>query len=136
MVRRCACGAEIALPKGRGRPRSKCEACSPPRSKVTSTPGVVTPFVPRAVPSTPVAPAGGLEASVRATLEQADRIDTPDGAAALYAARMLDQDDHSGTSAATLLREMRSAVAAATKGAATGDDFVDELRERRRRRAI
>jgi hypothetical protein len=75
-----------------------------------------------------------LERAVRAELEQYGRADSPDGASALYAARMLEAGPHSGASAASLLRELRAAVAAATKGASAAEDLVDELRAKRERR--
>lgn len=95
----------------------------------------MTTLVPRSELSAVAEPAcGPLERAVRTTLEEFGRTDTPDGAAALYAARLLDEGGHTGASAASLLRELRAAAADATKGASTGMDLVDELRAKRAQR--
>jgi hypothetical protein len=78
---------------------------------------------------------GTLEAAIRTELERFDRVECPDGAAALYAARMLDAGGHTGASAASLLRECRVAVEAAIKGIAPAGDVVDELKAKRRARS-
>lgn len=75
-----------------------------------------------------------LEPAVRAELDRYGRAESPDGAAALYAARLLDLGGHTGSSASALLREMRTAVEAAIRGVPAEDDVVDELRAKRRAR--
>jgi hypothetical protein len=55
--------------------------------------------------------------------------------AAIYAAAMLDQGGLTGPAAAALLREFRSASDAALKAGRGTADLIDELRERRQKRA-
>src|SRR4051812_10735089 len=124
MRRKCACGAVIPPQIGPGRPRVKCETCKPSvrRERPAKTPAATVSALvkPESV--------GTLEAAIRAELDRYGRADSPDGAAALYAARLLDVGGHTGSSAASLLRECRSATEAAIKGATGAGDVVDELR--------
>lgn len=84
---------------------------------------------------------GPVEASTRAELEEADRIDTALGQAALTLARRLDAwtSLDTGSSLGSLATSLANLIDKATKGAAAGaDDPVRELqrkREERRRRA-
>lgn len=126
----CPCGAQLPPFLGKGRPRKYCTDCNPVRTRhdkpkvsasVTSLPA------PERLTST-------LEDAVRSELEAFGRADSPDGVAALYAARMLEAGGHTGSAASALLREMRASVTAATKGASTGADLVDELRAKRAKR--
>lgn len=92
----------------------------------------MTPLVKAASAATE--PTGSLEASIRAELDRYGKLDSSDGAAALYAARLLDAGGHTGSSAASLLRECRAATEAAVKGVPGVGDVVDELRAKRRAR--
>ena len=69
--------------------------------------------------------------AVRATLRESGREDTADGAAAVFAARTAEAGGNTGSAVAALLKELRAAVDAATKGAVPAFDAVDELRKRR-----
>ena len=80
------------------------------------------------------AAAGWFEAQTRAELEEYGRAECTDGAAALFAARMLDAGGHTASGAAALLREVRAAKDAAVRGQAAAGDVVDELRAKRRAR--
>ena len=120
----CACGRPIVHPPT-GRRRTKCETCSPTKSRTT--------VVPLPPPGAPVRGTTRMSVgeAVRAELDAVGRLDTVDGAAAVYAADMLDAGGHTGPSAAALLKEVRAAVEAAKKGAQAGASLVDELRRRR-----
>lgn len=70
-------------------------------------------------------------ASYRARLEQAERLDTPEGAHALYLAQLFAEGQHTAAGAAALSRELRAAMEAATKDAPREADRMDELAARR-----
>lgn len=117
------CGKPLPALKGRGKPRTYCEDCSPTRrrkpTKVTSLP-------------TPAAPTEGRNVvATRAALESAGRIDTVAGAAALSLAEILDAGGQSGSAAAALVRELRATMEEALQGVRTSTSLVDELRARR-----
>lgn len=87
----------------------------------------------------PAAASSGVERATRAELEEVDRVDTALGQAALALARRLDvgQAD-TGSAMASLVKEWRATLAAATEGATTAEDPIDEIRaqwEKRLRRA-
>jgi hypothetical protein len=131
MARNCDCGAPIPPQVGPGRPRTKCDACRRVRSRPERRKGIVTPLRAETAAAAVAEPVS-LETAIRAELDRYGRADSPDGAAALYAARVLDMGGHTGSSAASLLREMRTAVEAAVRGVPAEGDVVDELRAKRR----
>lgn len=87
-----------------------------------------------AVESSPVRESGLVEA-YRLQLESAERLNTPEGAHVMLLARLFEAGTHTAAGAASLSRELRAALAEALKGAPKAADGVDELRERRRRKA-
>lgn len=122
MARQCtSCGADLPVEQGRGRPRSKCVDCSPPRRLAVAD-----------EPAPPVQ-AAGLLAKVRRQLEDAGRQDTVCGIAALEAARSLEEDELTGSARAQLLAVMTRSAAEALEGSAKPDALLDELRARRER---
>lgn len=89
-----------------------------------------------AAPASPKPVEGPVLVSTRKTLEDAGRLDTPMGQAAMVLAARLDfclRD--TGSAVASLARELRSTLDAATAGAnrvgSPTDRMRDELRERR-----
>ena len=135
------CGAEIPPQERPGRPRVKCEACSPSRPRRKWKPeqaSAAPPAPPVAVLALAEAVAEGPgrnEAAVRAQLGAVGRLDSIAGAAALDAAIALDSPRIGAVGRATLLKEMRTAAAEALKGAAPAGRLVDELRAQRARRS-
>lgn len=69
-----------------------------------------------------------------ATLQTADRADTPAGAAALVIARKLDAGGDTGSAVAALTRELRAAVAEAVANATVAGDQIDEIARKREER--
>lgn len=80
-------------------------------------------------------PVVGMVAATRKELEGAGRLDSSLGQAALAAAARVDANHETGSALAALLREHRAIMGEALKGAPTQADRLDELAERRRRRA-
>ena len=123
MARQCtSCGADLPVELGRGRPRSKCVDCSPPRRLAVADEPAPAPVQ-----------AAGLLAKVRRQLEDAGRQDTVCGIAALEAARSLEDDELTGSARAQLLAVMTRSAAEALEGSAKPDALLDELRARRER---
>jgi len=77
----------------------------------------------------------GLVGSYRAQLEEAERLDTPDGALVIHLATLFESGEHTASGAAALSRELRAAMEVALKGAAKQGDSIDELTARRRAKA-
>lgn len=68
-------------------------------------------------------------------LEEAERLDTPEGMTALALAHRLDNGGRdTGSALASVARELRATLAEALKGAAVAADPVDEIRARRERK--
>ena len=129
---RCA-GCEEPLPpkRGRGKPRKFCVTCRPPRTAAkTSTPE------PAPLPRTVVQAAeGSLVESVEAELVAAGKHDASIGQQALSLARRIMSEQDSGAAIASMHKELRVMMNAATAGsAADAGDFLDELSARRERR--
>jgi len=76
----------------------------------------------------------GLMAAVRRELDEAGRLESALGQAALELARNVGSPVNSGASVASLVKQLRETMADALKGAATADDALDELRKRRDRK--
>jgi hypothetical protein len=85
------------------------------------------------VPSTAESEPDPLVEAVRRELEAAARLDTSLGQQALAAAERMSAA--SGAAFAALSKELRELMTAATKGAATAVDPIDELKLRRDRKS-
>lgn len=137
----CECGRTLPPPGPRGgRRRTKCEVCSPPRPKPAAGPPPTT--TAQLLPFTAAGPApepteGVLvpESVFSATLKQlaaAGRAHTAAGAAALALAKQLDQGV---PTAPSVSNAMLKALDVALAGAKQAPDWLDELADRRERRA-
>lgn len=128
-AKKCAdCGAPFT-PKP-GNIRKYCHACSPPqrpRNKPPVKPTLVT------VDSVPVEP-GRIYAHTLATLQSAERHETPLGAVALTLAEQIDAGGHAATGYAALAKQLEATLASALDGVKLTVSAVDELRARRERR--
>jgi hypothetical protein len=80
------------------------------------------------------APAG-VEAATAAELATAGRTATASGQSALALARRIDAGVDTGASIASMVRELRAALADALRDAAVAVDPLDELKAKRDRRA-
>lgn len=83
----------------------------------------------------PLPVASGLVAAVRAELEAAERDATALGAQALALAARIDTGADTGSAIAALSKELRAVMDSALAGAAKAADKLDELSERRKRKA-
>lgn len=131
MERLCvSCGAPLPAPKSSGRPRTKCESCSPARARDARrrAPHKLAEVAP--LESSPTRPSGLLGAT-RRQLEDAGRLDSIAGQAALVLAEQLVNGQHSGAGYAALVRELRATIAEALDGAAVANDPLDEIKLRR-----
>lgn len=95
--------------------------------------GVDAPPAPAAV--MPLVGESPLVASVRRALEDAGRLDSVLGQQALMLAGRLAGQGDSGSAVAALSRELRAVMDAALADAPQAADALDELAERRRRKA-
>ncbi len=143
--RRCECGRTLPEPgPGGGRRRKWCEVCRPPEPKVPRAAGVapdppkvlsVASWEPPAGGSEPVEGHLVPESVYSATLGQlaaAGREHTAAGAAALVLARQLDAN---AATAPSLSNSLLKALDVALAGAKPAADWLDDLEERRRRKA-
>lgn len=87
-----------------------------------------------ALPNEPLTAASSVTAATRTLLEAADRAETPAGASALALAARIDSNSDTGSAMASMVRELRAAVADATAGVAAAADRVDEIRAQREKR--
>ena len=77
-----------------------------------------------------------VEAAVRAELQRDGRASSALGAVAVVLARRLDHGGDTGSAVATLVRELRTTLAAVKAyGSASAGSVVDELRRKREERA-
>lgn len=134
MERACdtpGCDNVIPPQKGSARPRKYCEKCRPPRNR--PNPRVIQ------LPKPPEASAEaecGLVASYRRRLEAVERLHTPEGEHVLFLAELLAAGSgHTAAGAASLSRELRAAMEEALRDAPREADRLDELEERRRKKA-
>ena len=139
MDRPCATpGCTVGIPpqQGSARPRKYCTTCRPPRNR--KNPRVVElpkPVDERPAPGQPATKTPPLVESYRKQLEEAERLDTPEGALVLHLAMLFALGQHTAAGAASLSRELRAAMDVALRGAPAKADAVDELMERRRAKA-
>jgi hypothetical protein len=137
MQRTCAtpgCGAEIPPQKGSARPRKYCTGCRPPRGR--PNPRVVhLPAAPQAAALDDQPTPSRVVVAYRRQLEEAERLDTPDGAHVMHLAELFGAGNHTAAGAASLSRELRAAMEVAIKGAPSKADRLDELSARRQAKA-
>ena len=125
-MRTCTkCGTVLPLQSGKGRRRTLCEACSPPRRRTAP------PLQP--VAGTP-APAGGVAAAVAAELAEIGMSDGHLGRLALALAERIDTGQEPGAALAALTRQLRDTMHAA-RAAAPQDEGENLLEALRRQRA-
>lgn len=134
MTRSCAsCGAPIPPQKGGGRPRTKCEKCSPTRRRDLKRRAphklvaLDAPEEPDA--EVPASSVGDVTAATLKKLDAADLLDDPSGLAALALARRIDRSMlDTGAGVAALVREHRAALADAMSRAKVAADPLERLR--------
>ncbi len=119
------CGATCRKRKERGNaaPARKAAEARPPVRLVASE------GLPAQVAGQPVVEA------VRKELEAADRLDTALGQQAVRLAERLHSEYDTGSAVASVSRELRAVMAEALKDAGAAADPVDELAQRRQRKA-
>lgn len=123
MGERCrSCGKPLPAQSGRGRRRVMCPQCSPKRDRsAPKRPKSKTPVV-----------VDGLTTATRAELEDAGKVGSSAGQAALLLAKQVEFGDESGSGLAALVRQHRESMAVALVDVSTETaDVLDELRARR-----
>lgn len=115
------CGASLPPQEGPGRKRTLCLSCSPKNTQYVKVAGVTT--LPTSLQ------AGLIAQATRERLAELGRLDTPEGALALYHAELLDAG--CGSQTAMVSREYRAALADATKGVTGASTALDALRAKR-----
>lgn len=135
MIKTCAhCGTAFEARTARARYcGSTCRARASEKAKRDGA----TPS-PAAMPVAPVqsaASAGGLVEAVRRELEAAQRLDSFLGQQALGLAARIEAGGDTGSAVAALSKELRAVMDAALADAPKAADALDELSERRRRKA-
>lgn len=119
------CGDPLPPNKGRGRPRTRCEACAPSPLKVVRSPKAAEPD---AQPAARVTGSGlSLYAATRAKLEENGLLEDPSGVAAMILAEQLDLRDDTGSSLAALARTHAQLVAEAMTRRRSEADPVDRI---------
>lgn len=121
----------LAPQQGPGRPRTKCEACSPPRLRD------VRRRAPHKLAAAPAAPSGavvGVTAATLAKVRDACVEDDPAAQAALVLAARIDAGADSGASIAAMVKQLHATMAVALEHAELAADPIDELRRRREAR--
>ena len=121
-ARTCAkCGALLPIQVGRGRRRTKCVTCSPPRKSTRRAP----------VATLPVDGESLVDATV-AELERAGVESSALGRAALLLARRIESGQDGGSAVASLVKQWQDTMARATAGAEPqAVSTLDQLRARR-----
>lgn len=129
-MRSCsACGSPIPPQKGGGRPRTKCETCSPPRKRDLKRRAPHKLVVVDTEPEAEAPAAGDVESTTRAKLEAAELLDDPSGMAAIALARRIDRSVlDTGAGVAALVREHRAALADAMTRGKVAADPLERLR--------
>lgn len=127
MSRECRCGRPIPVQSGPGRPRTRCDVCSPPGRRHGAAPLASLPAaVERPTPGT-----AGLLAETRARLVDAERLDSPEGALSILLAGMLEDGGHTASGVAALSKQLLATLQAAVGDAPAAADGLDELARRR-----
>ncbi len=126
----CAsCGGSLA---GKQRGARYCSVECRDRAKRARVKGVPE-LRPRPAPADAPPPGGGLRASVLADLVEAGREGSPLGLAALALAERIDARADTAAGLAAAVKQMRSTLGDALRGAEAGD-LLDELSARREAR--
>lgn len=125
------CKAVIPPQKGSARPRKYCVACRPPRGR--PNPRIINLPPPADVAEQPEDDLS-LVGTYRQVLKTAGRLATPEGAHVMHLANLFANGEHTAAGAASLSRELRSAMESALQGAPKQADAMDEIAERRRRK--
>jgi hypothetical protein len=124
--RRCRqCGRQFTPERGTN--RINCFECHPSRKQ--------SPPVATVAQMGSESDVGSLEAAHKIELAASGRLETPGGRLVLYLARQLDGGGHTGSQTAALAARLMEAHRVAMSGATATGDRVNELEERRRRRA-
>jgi len=122
------CGSKLSPPKGAGRPRTKCESCSPPRKRDIAR-RAPHKLALAELPAPLDQESETLESSTRAALTGAKLADDPAGIAALVLARRIDSGSlDTGAGLAALVREHRAALSDAMSRATVEADPLERLR--------
>lgn len=131
MERICSCGRPVPPQTGPGKPRTKCEVCSPSRAKgAPPRPGRPAPVA--ALPERELPPGcAGLVAETRAALLAVGKLDSPAGALAILQAGMLEDGGHTASGVAALAKQLLATMALAVGDAPVAADRLDELAARR-----
>ncbi len=131
------CREIIPPQKGSSRPRKFCVKCRPPRNR--PNPRVIPMSGATEPPNQPRRAPTGVVASYEARLAASEVLDSPEGAHVMLLAELLESGSRGGgmtaAGAASLSRELRAAMDSALKDAPAEPDVLDELEERRRRKA-
>lgn len=134
MPKVCAeCGSVIPPQQGSARPRKFCERCRPPRNR--KNPRVIELPTTAALPEESAVDEPPLVSSYRKQLTTAERLDSPEGAHVMHLADLFANGQHTAAGAASLSRELRAAMEMALMGAPKAADALDELANRRRKKA-
>lgn len=122
-ARTCAkCGALLPIQVGRGRRRTKCVTCSPPRKSTRRAP----------VATLPAVDGESLVDATVAELERAGVESSALGRAALLLARRIESGQDGGSAVASLVKQWQDTMARATAGAEPqAVSTLDQLRQRR-----
>lgn len=133
MIKTCAhCGTAFEARTARARYcGSTCRARASEKAKRDGATPAPMPVAP--VQSAPSA--GGLVDAVRRELEAAQRLDSFLGQQALGLAARIGAGSDTGSAVAALSKELRAVMDAALADAPKAADALDELSERRRRKA-
>jgi hypothetical protein len=133
-----------------GTRRRKCYTCSPQRpgsrAKAAASDGVVSLPIGSGGVEVPGSPGGDAEGGVQRVsgpiesaayvrLQSRAREATPEGQLALFIAYQMESRVHSGSQLAAMSQELRRALEVALAGAPAEKDAVDEIADRRARRA-
>jgi len=124
------CSAIIPPQQGSARPRKFCVVCRPPKNR--PNPRVIT--LPKSSDTLPDIDLP-VVASYRRQLDAADRLETPEGTHVMLLVELFANGKHTAAGAASLSKELRSAMELALRGAAKQADALDELSARRTRKA-
>ena len=130
-MRSCSgCGGDLPPQVKQGRPRSKCEACSPKRVRRDRVAQLrpVTPI------GAAVVEADDLSSEVLTRRLLVDVLDHPQAAIALRLARRIDSSQDSGTGMKALQQSHAAACEVALASRQSAGSALDELRRQRERR--
>lgn len=125
------CGSPLPLQTGKGRRRTLCEVCSPPRRR----PSTATLVTPRPRPRGTEDQGLTVEQATENALREAGVLDSPLSRLALILSRRIDTEQEPGSALAQLVRQHRETLASALLGVEPAEDLDDPVTLARRRRA-